>query len=394
MKHTNRALALVLVLLMLLTAVPTALAAGSSKEATAGSSVNLSFTYSDVFGVDGNFRLDDPEGIVDSWKVTGYSGTGFGGSTSDASCFIYSMNATAGKVTVTVQVKLKSTAQKGKKATVIFNYSVTTDAMGSVSEYKDDKSTVTVIEKPVVQEPTPDPGPVVTIDYSVLEKQIAIANGLTKADYTIESWTAMQNALTDAKAALESKTQSTVDKAANALKSAIAALVPMDYSALQAVLALVQELIGKYDVGDLWMALADAVQRSEKVLTSGDQAAVDALTQEITDLIGKLEEILSVEPVPEIVIQEVEVEVPPKDDFCNIPMHKIWPILFFVSLGVNVLLGGAIVIVLSVRKKKHDDTPLVDYDIDDDLEGGWDESMDMPSEEPALEEPVENTDAE
>ena len=61
------------------------------------------------------------------------------------------------------------------------------------------------------------------------------------------------------------------------------------------------------------------------------------------------------------------MEVEPEGDYCNIKIHKIWPILFFVSLGVNVLMGSVIVALVTRKKKnRKDNTPLVDYDIDDD----------------------------
>ena len=71
---------------------------------------------------------------------------------------------------------------------------------------------------------------------------------------------------------------------------------------------------------------------------------------------------------PEIVTQEVRVEVPPTDDYCNIPAHRVWPVLFFCSFALNVALVAVIAIYISRKKKNQkDDTPLVDYDIEDDL---------------------------
>ena len=65
--------------------------------------------------------------------------------------------------------------------------------------------------------------------------------------------------------------------------------------------------------------------------------------------------------------KEVPVEVPPTGEFCNIPMHRIWPVLFFISLALNVTLAAVIVVYIRNKKKnQHDDTPLVDYDIFDD----------------------------
>ncbi|MDO4313428.1 MAG: DUF1533 domain-containing protein [Eubacteriales bacterium] len=67
--------------------------------------------------------------------------------------------------------------------------------------------------------------PVVDVNTSSLEKAIAEAEKLKEADYTAESWKALQTALADAKNALEAKeSQEAVDNAANALNSAIEGL--------------------------------------------------------------------------------------------------------------------------------------------------------------------------
>ena len=53
--------------------------------------------------------------------------------------------------------------------------------------------------------------------------------------------------------------------------------------------------------------------------------------------------------------------------FCNISIHKVWPILFFISLAANVVLVVVLVKKNGTKKKNQvDNTPLVDYDISDD----------------------------
>ena len=66
-------------------------------------------------------------------------------------------------------------------------------------------------------------------------------------------------------------------------------------------------------------------------------------------------------------MQEVEVEVPPTSDFCNIPKHRTWPVLFAVSAALNVLLFSALSYVLLKKRNTTDNTPLVNYDIEDDV---------------------------
>ena len=66
----------------------------------------------------------------------------------------------------------------------------------------------------------------VAVDVSSLEKAIADAKALKEADYTADSWKALQSALSDAEKALEAKeSQEIVDNATDSLNKAIKALV-------------------------------------------------------------------------------------------------------------------------------------------------------------------------
>ena len=79
----------------------------------------------------------------------------------------------------------------------------------------------------LVKTGTEDPVKKVTTD--ALEKAITTAGTLKEADYTADSWKALQTALASAKTALEEKKdQSTVDVATDALNKAISALVKKD----------------------------------------------------------------------------------------------------------------------------------------------------------------------
>ena len=69
------------------------------------------------------------------------------------------------------------------------------------------------------------------------------------------------------------------------------------------------------------------------------------------------------------IIKEVikYVDVLPEGDYCNVSGHKLWPVLFFVSLAISLMLGAIIAVYLIKRKKlRKDDTPIVDYNIEDD----------------------------
>ena len=72
------------------------------------------------------------------------------------------------------------------------------------------------------------------VDTTALEAAIAEADNLKEADYTAESWKALQSALSDARKALEAKeSQEAVDNATNSLNKAIKALVKKNSSSVK-----------------------------------------------------------------------------------------------------------------------------------------------------------------
>lgn len=207
----------------------------------------------------------------------------------------------------------------------------------------------------------------VRIDDTALMYQIAMANGLTRSDYTRESWAVLADKLMEANEAMNSNSQAAADDAEKALAQAIADLIPMNYTALENILAEVDRLAATDENTQLWYDLVSAAHTGRELLTSGNQAAVDATTEQIRTLILLVQEKLDSLEMPDVVIQEVPMEVPPTDDYCNIPSHRVWPVLFFISLVLNVALVAVIVIYIRNKKKnQQDDTPLVDYDIFDD----------------------------
>ena len=74
----------------------------------------------------------------------------------------------------------------------------------------------------------------VTVDTSSLEKAIADAKALKEADYTADSWKALQGVLTEAQKVLDAKeSQEAVDNATNSLNKAIKALVKKNSSSVK-----------------------------------------------------------------------------------------------------------------------------------------------------------------
>jgi len=207
-------------------------------------------------------------------------------------------------------------------------------------------------------------------NYSELEKMVATANGLNSYDYTIETWEPLEKAVKHGKQMLQgAHGQTVVDEAAAAIDKAMSGLVKMDYSALDSILADVYtELEKDIELYDVWYRITNAAEAARPLLVSGHQMLVNSSVEELTGLLAELMQYSSQEKEPEIVIQEVPVEILPTDDFCNIPMHHTWPVLFCISAVLNVGLLVALIYVIMKRRNTVDNTPLVNYDIDDDME--------------------------
>ena len=206
------------------------------------------------------------------------------------------------------------------------------------------------------------------IDYSQLTRQIAIANGLKQADYTSETWTALTDALDQANDAMKKQDQALVDIAQQTLASAIMSLEKMNYTDLETALRTAQTFVAENSQYAQWKGLVDAMAEAEALLTSGDQDAANAASARLLACLADLEATLEEQAAPEIIVQEVPVEVPPSDDYCNISIHRGWPVLCVISLILNLgLIAVIAVYVARKRKKITDDIPLVDYDIDDDI---------------------------
>lgn len=225
-----------------------------------------------------------------------------------------------------------------------------------------------------------------SVSFSALEKQITLAIGLNEHDYTRESWSNLQKALNAGVKIIgskESADQETVDEATLNLETAIASLARVDYSKLERAINEVYNKSGENaEFHEIWNKINSAVEKAKPLLLSGDQTAVDSAVSELEALLAELEEFGGIGGEPEVIIKEVEVTVPPTDDFCNIPGHKIWPVLFAISAAINLALAAMIYYIFSKMKNTADEIPLIKYDIDDDF---GDETDDFTGEDEAEE---------
>ncbi len=207
------------------------------------------------------------------------------------------------------------------------------------------------------------------VDYTELEKQIAIAEGLDESLYTDASWENLLEKLEAAKLAATGKDQAEVDAATAALKTAIADLVRMDYQALHDIIEAIKKHAEDENLSGLWLKMHELLEKAPAMFESGDQAEVDAYVAQLSALLAEIiREIESLKDANQVIVGDPQITYP-TDPYCNIGMHRVWPILFWVSFALNLCTVAVVVyIYINKRKKTTDDTPLVDYDIADDAE--------------------------
>lgn len=371
MRHGKKILALCLCLLLCVTAAAAALDVGDAG-AEAGQTAVLTFTFREVWDVDGAFTVSDPKGIVERYEV-GVAAAGATTATVSGDRFWAAPSGDPVSTTVKVEVRLslKAEAPIGESCTVSFmgTYGDAGQGTGSQTDvYQAASVTVQAPPPAAASEPTPTPVPTPKpINYKTLNKQIGIAEGLNTDGYTAISVQALEAALTNARTAAKSTSQNEVNAAAKSLESAVAGLVKMDHSKLRKALAAAEEFVGGEALAGQWKQLNAAVTEGTGLLSSADQAAVDAAAARIADEVAQLQADLAALKTPELVEVEVPVEVLPSGDFCNVTGHTVWKMLFGISAAANVVLV-VVIVAYTVKKKKfqNDDTPLVDYDIGDD----------------------------
>ena len=354
-------------------------------EAAAGETIEIKFTEDNCYGVSGAIEYSN-RNLFSSLTPGGT--TSYGKVTDKA--FILS---SADKVTceVVLTVKISADAKIGDTCVVSFTDCELVENNVDYSGRSGYTKTVTVkvvkketpTTKPTTK-PTPKPTekpasttkkpattttkkPAANLDLTELNKQIAIAEALTESDYTADSWAQLVSALKAAKNARYAKTQSAVNKATEALKEAIAALVRIDRSALENLIAEIKAFLEENDLTDVWTELYEALSEAEAALQSGDQEAINAAYERLSAAFQALKDELAKLGEDKVVIQEVEVEAK-CDEKCHVwSRHLLWIILLIISAVLNVIFIVLVVLYFVKRKKNAaDHTPLIDYDINDD----------------------------
>lgn len=377
MKYISRSLILVLALVVVLSGLLAFAPIAKAEDTDAGTivvdkgkTIELTLEYSNACAVEGEILYSNDKIISYKDYETGESN--MEGQVVDGTIFLYSDNPEGVSGKITIELVIRDSAPAGSVCMVTFRYAITSPGSTKPGDFQTVIHTISVKGDPEPDtkptQPDNNEKPVKYADTTKLKEQMAIAENLTYYEYTSESWAAVEEAVAAGKELLTSTSQSKVDKATEAIKLALAALVPMDYTALQEALDSASKIQSVDEMAGPWERFIRALSNARTQRTSGDQAAVDAATAELLEskqaLLEALEEMGEVVTVE----KEVIVEVEPSYKFCNDPIHTVYLIIMIVSLVLNLILILLIVFyVVKKNRKKKDKTPLVDYNIDDDM---------------------------
>ncbi len=188
------------------------------------------------------------------------------------------------------------------------------------------------------------------LDVTELTNMMTAAQKLQQGDYTADSWNALDSALKNAERALGMQSQARIDAATRKIAEAFSKMVPIDFSKMYRAMTRLDILTrSSSETSDLWDKLVALYAEAEAAKVSGNQEEVDRIAGEI-----------------EAVIDAINGGSNREDAF---DMSIIWMILFFISLLINAAFVALVMIrTRNIRKFQKDDVPLVEYDIDDDIE--------------------------
>ncbi len=265
--------------------------------------------------------------------------------------------ATVEVVNVDIQAPFDDdfTSLEGGEPTIVLTLKVTGDA-GKTADLKI-SGTASVFEGATLKEDiSVDATLTLAVDaVAAYNAAVEAAAALNEGDYTAESWTALETALN----AVVGKD---IAAATKAITDATAALAKdIDLGTLNAAIAAAEALTADEYTTESWAALTTALEAAKAALTADDQAAVTAAADALYQAIAGLK-------APVVVLPETDTE-PTETTPVEEPQWQspIWPVLFAIFLALTIALTVLIVVYLILKKKKEgDDTPVVDYNIEDD----------------------------
>ncbi len=172
---------------------------------------------------------------------------------------------------------LKAAASRNEADYTRESWSALEDAVieAKIAKYSDDK---TIVENAYKALNAALNALVLMPETDSLESLIAEVETLKADDYTAKTWLVLVTALQDAKAALSSESQKTVNDATDALAAAKAELVKkqaVDTTAITALIAEIEALKADDYTSESWANLKTALDAAKAALTSDEQTVVD-----------------------------------------------------------------------------------------------------------------------
>ena len=345
-KRFKIAISLILALVLAFNMAIPAFADVTSQEVTgkSGTKVTVRFVYENIRGLEvTNFTFSDPDMVasVEDLEVTGFSVVSYDAKTRHLMAFNMNTNVVKRSVVTLTFTLAKTTEAKTFDIELDYILAVEDSEKNIIEKTGTDKVTVNVIADPVdigelqeliqiaeskkkdnytaeswakLEEALAEAKNAVKsnnqaiinsaakklgealdglvslkIDYTELEKQIAAAATLNKADYTEESWAKLEAALNDAKEALKSKDQDVIDAAAEALEKAISSLekkgssaTRVDLTQLRATIAEAESLKEEEYTPDTWANMQAVLSIAKSHLHPNyGQEFIDQLTQDL-----------------------------------------------------------------------------------------------------------------
>ncbi len=273
MKITKKIISVLLALVLTLGfAIPAFAATGSSESVgEPGKTVQIPFEFATLYSIDGSYTLDDPYGIVEKVTVKVTAPAKVGDLIGNKFFYFHSSPSAPQGFQMLFSIQLKNDPSlAGKECTLTIDYKYSIDGSGSGNT----PATYTATIKMELN-----------LDYTELDKQIAIANSKNEFDYDETTWANMQAKLAAANALKGNALyQTDIDAAALALKNAILALDPLDYTQLNNLIDTCKKLSEFDYILESWTPFAAVLAEAEAFVgTAKTQLAIEQMYQKLYD---------------------------------------------------------------------------------------------------------------
>ncbi len=335
----------------------------ASVEVEAGQALSIHIVEDPCSAFNANYSFTNPA-IFAATPTAGHNAQG-----STANNKFNAYNATPIRIECTLSAEIASSAKPGDTCVVNFTDCLYGDQVGggggqdgyamsvTITVKGTQQTTTTTTKAPTTTTKAPTTttkAPAKGLDFKALNEQIAAAEALKAEDYTAASWTNLEAALKIAIEARGAKKQADIDAATDALKIAIAALVPASADSSAALKEAIEE-VKEYEKDSKlltsYKALSEALQEAETALAGDNKEEMDAALAKLKAAFEAFKKEVDALTKTEIVEVEKPGDTEPEGPFCNIRLHKIWLILLIISFILNLLFIALIVYYFINRDK-------------------------------------------